>query len=84
MNNTPTLMQSEEERAPWNEEEFREVVVGISQTLSTSVVINIPRKFDLENEDVLKQIVEENVILPSEAISNYSDEWCVDDFCVTL
>ena len=81
--NTPTLMQSEEKNAPWNEGS-REIVVGVSQTLSTSVVINVPENFDLENEDMLKLIVKENIILPSEAISNYGDGWYVDDFWVGL
>ena len=36
MNNTPTLTQSEKEKAPWNEK-VRCIEVMISQTLSTTV-----------------------------------------------
>jgi hypothetical protein len=92
MNNTPTLMQSEEERAPWNDNPFegeeqktRIITVNISQCLSTTVDIEVPEDFDESDERALEDIVREQIILPSEVIFKHSQDcWYVDDFCVTL
>jgi len=92
MNNTPTLMQSEEERAPWNdpfegeEQKTRIITVNISQCLSTTVDIEVPEDFeDYDNTELLKDFVREQIVLPSETIIKHSpDCWDVDDFCVSL
>ena len=81
--NTPILMQSEEERAPWNDK-TKVITVNISQCLSTTVDIEVPENID-EEKNSLEDIVREQIILPSEAIFKHSpDCWYVDDFCVTL
>ena len=79
MDNTPTLMQSEEERAPWNER-VRCIGVDISQTLSTTAYIEVPADLDSYDSETLKTYVEEQIFLPS----NFKDvrDWIVDDFCV--
>lgn len=81
--NTPTLMQSEEERAPWNEK-TKIIEVNISQCLSATVEIAVPKDFeDYDNEELLKGFVREQIVLPSELTFKLSpDCWCVDDFCV--
>lgn len=84
MNNTPILTQSEEERAPWNQE-TESINVTISQTLSADVTIQVPKGFDLDNIDALKDIVREQILLPYEIIDEHSsDFWGVDDFCVMI
>ena len=81
MNNTPTLMQSEEQRAPWNEKS-KMITVNISQCLSTTVDIEVPEDFeDFDNDELLKDFVREQIVLPSELSPNC---WYVDDFCVMI
>ena len=82
MSNTPTLMQSEEERAPWNRK-TKTIEVNISQSLSTIEEIEVPEDFDENDEEALKRIVEAQVLLPSEVFKKRWG-WCVDDFCVCL
>lgn len=83
--NTPTLMQSEEEIAPWNRN-TKTIEVNISQCLSTTVDIKVPEDFeDYDNTELLKDFVREQIILPSELTLKFSsDYWYVDDFCVSL
>lgn len=76
--NTPTLMQSEEARAPWNEK-TKKVEVTISQTLSCTTEIEIPVDFEYEPE-VLENYVREQILLPSDLKD--LEGWYVDDFCV--
>lgn len=84
MNNTPTLMQSEEERAPWNKSN-KLINITVSQMLSAEVSILVPEDFDLDNEDALKDAVREQIMLPHEVINeNSTDFWAVDDFCVMV
>lgn len=81
MNNTPILMQSEEERAPWNQKKVKCIEVTISQTLSTTTTIEVPS--DLEYDSVvLEDYVREQILLPSDLKDLRS--WYVDDFCVSL
>ena len=91
--NTPTLMQSEEERAPWNDNPFkgeeqktRIITVNISQCLSTTVDIEVPEDFeDYDNKELLEDFVREQIILPSELTLKHSQDcWYVDDFCVCI
>ena len=92
MNNTPILMQSEEERAPWNDNPFegeeqktRIITVNISQCLSTTVDIEVPEDFDETDNTALTTIVYEQIVLPSELTIDHSpDCWYVDDVCVSL
>lgn len=84
MNNTPTLMQSEEARAPWNQKTVP-VNISICQVLSTGVTIQVPKDFDLDNKAALEDIVREQIILPSETINDHSpDCWYVDEFCIMV
>ena len=82
--NTPTLMQSEKQRAPWNKK-TKIIPVNVSQCLSAIVDIEVPE--DLENYDsaILSEYVREQIILPDELTLNHCpDCWYVDDFCVCL
>lgn len=82
--NTPTLMQSEEERAPFNEE-TKLIEVTVSQMLSSLVTIEVPKDFDIYNKGALENVVREQIYLPFEAINEHSqDLWEVDDFCVMI
>lgn len=84
MDNTPTLTQSEEERAPWNQE-TKSIEVTVSQMLSSLVIIKVPKNFDISNKEALENMVREQIILPSELTLKYSQDcWYVDDFCVML
>jgi hypothetical protein len=84
MNNTPTLMQSEEKIAPWNRK-FKMITVNISQCLSTTVDIEVPEDFDETDNTALLNIVYEQIVLPSELTIDHSpDCWYVDDVCVSL
>lgn len=78
-------MQSEEEIAPWNRES-KTITVNISQCLSTTVDIEVPKDFeDYDDSKALCDFVREQIILPSEVILDHSQDcWYVDDFCVTL
>lgn len=81
--NTPTLTQSEEEKAPWNEK-TKIITVTVSQCLSANVDIAVPKDFeDYNNKSVLEDFVREQIILPSEVILEHSQDcWYVDEFCV--
>lgn len=82
--NNPTLMQSEEGRAPWNQE-TKLIEVTVSQTLSSLVTIQVPKNFDIYDENIIKDAVRKQIYLPSEAISEHSfDSWEEDDFCVMI
>ena len=85
MMNTPTLMQSEEEIAPWNRN-TKTIPINISQCLSTVVDIEVPEDFeDYDNKDALEDFVREQIVLPSElTLTHSSDCWYVDDFCVCI
>ena len=83
--NTPTLMQSEEKIAPWNRKS-KMITVNISQCLSTTVDIEVPEDFeDYGNQELLKDFVREQIILPSEVILDHSQDcWYVDEFWVGI
>lgn len=82
--NTPTLMQSEENEAPWNQE-IEVIPITICQVLSADVDILVPKGFDLDNKAALEDMVREQIILPSEVINENSNNfWCVDEFCITV
>ena len=83
--NTPTLMESEEKRAPWNQKS-KKLTINISQCLSTTVDIEVPEDFeDYDNNELLEDFVREQIILPSEVILEHSpDCWYVDDLCVVV
>lgn len=82
--NTLTLMDSEEKRAPWNEE-TKLIEVTVSQMLSSLVTVEVPKNFDIYDENSLKDVVREQIYLPSEVINEHSQDcWYVDDFCVMV
>ena len=85
MDNTPTLTQSEEQRAPWNRKS-KMITVNISQCLSTTVDIEVPEDFeDYDNKDLLKDFVRDQIVLPSELTLEHSRYyWYIDDFCVCI
>lgn len=76
--NTPTLMQSEEEVAPWNQK-VKCIEVTISQTLSCNTTIEVSSDY---NPSMLEECVKEQILLPSD-LKDLRD-WNVDDFCVTI
>lgn len=82
--NTPTLMQSEEERAPFNEE-TKLIEVTVSQMLSSLVTVEVPKNFDIFDTEALTNVVREQILLPSEVINEHSQDcWYVDDFCIMI
>lgn len=82
--NTPTLMQSEEEEAPWNKK-TKMIEVCISQCLSSIEKIEVPEDFeDYDNQNLLKDFVREQIMLPSDCVQNDGYWWNVDDFCVSV
>ena len=77
---------AEDPTAPYNEK-TKVIEVDISQCLSATVEIVVPKDFDEyeASEDTLKDIIREQIILPSEVILKHSQDcWYVDDFCVSL
>ncbi len=82
MSNTPTLMQSEEKKAPWNER-TKIIEVNISQTLSCTQYIEVPEDFDESDNKALEELVKQQIVLPSDLIyENRFYCWVEDDFCV--
>ena len=82
MNNTPILMDSEEKRAPWNDQ-YKTIEVTISQTLSSIQQITVPIDFDETDNVALESAVIEQIVLPSDCLEiNGYLEWIEDDFCV--
>lgn len=80
--NTPTLMNSEEKRAPWNDQ-YKTIEVTISQTLSSTQQITVPIDFDETNNAALESAVIEQIILPYDCLEiNGYFGWVEDDFCV--
>ena len=77
---------AEDPTAPYNEK-TKVIEVDISQCLSATVEIVVPKDFDEyeASEDTLKDIIREQIILPSEVILKHSQDcWYVDDFCVSF
>ncbi len=57
---------------------MKKIKVVISQTLSSSKIIEVPDDYDSLNEEVSEQVV-----LPSDhAEYNEDYTWTIDDFCV--
>lgn len=84
MDNTPTLMQSEEERAPWNEK-TKIIEVNISQCLSSTERIEVPEDFeDYDNKEALEDFVREQVMLPSDCLEHEGFWWNIDEFWVGI
>lgn len=77
---------AEDPTAPYNEK-TKVIEVNISQCLSTTVEVIVPEDFDEyeASEDTLKDIVREQVYLPSKLTLTHSQDcWDIDDFCVSL
>lgn len=84
MNNIPILTQSEEERAPWNQK-TKTIEVNICQCLSSTEKIEVPEDFeDYDNENLLKEFVMDQVMLPSDCLEHENLWWNVDEFCVSI
>lgn len=81
MDNIPKLMQSEEERAPWNEK-TKIIEVNISQCLSSTQKIEVPENLEYDPV-ILEEYVRDQIMLPSDYLENAEDyKWYIDDFCV--
>ena len=75
---------AEDPTAPYNEK-TKVIEVNVSQCLSATVEIEVPENFDENDEDALKDIVREQIVLPSDLTEKFHEiSWCVDDFCVSL
>ena len=68
------------------ENQIKIITVDISQCLSATVDLIVPKDFkDYNNKELLEKLVEEQVVLPSEEIAKHSeDSWIVDDFCISV
>lgn len=79
--NTPILMESEEQIAPWNQK-TKFIEVTISQTLSSTQKIEVSEDFRY-NRDKLESFVLDQIMLPSDYIENADNfKWNIDDFAV--
>jgi len=60
------------------------VPVTISMCLSSSQEVEVPRDFDENDEQALKEAVKDQIFLPTDALeqTGYAKEWDVDDFAV--
>ena len=60
------------------------IPVTISMCLSSSQEVEVPRNFDENNEQALKEIIKEQIFLPTDALeqTGYIKDWTVDDFVV--
>ena len=76
---------AEDPTAPYNEK-TKVIEVNISQCLSATVKIEVPKDFeDYDNKELLEDFVREQIVLPSELTLKLSpDCWYVDDFYVCL
>lgn len=86
MNSNVPPGAAEDPTAPYNEK-TKIIKVDISQCLSATVEIVVPKDFDEyeASEGTIKDIIREQIILPSEVILDHSQDcWYVDDFCVSL
>lgn len=80
--NTPTLTQSEEQIAPWNEK-TKTIWVDISVSMSNHCQVEIPIDADETDNLVLEKAVLDQICLPQEQIGiSLSRNWIVDEFCV--
>ena len=63
---------------------MKRIKVSISETLSSTQTIMLPDDADIENMEVLKEAVFEQIVLPSDCVEyeGYATNWCIDDLCV--
>ena len=81
--NTPTLTQSQEYNAPWNEK-FKEIEVNVSQCLSSTQTIEIPDDLEYDSA-ILADYVRDQIMLPSDYLEQAKDyAWYIDDFCINI
>lgn len=68
------------------EEKYKTIEINISQCLSSVVEVQVPEDFeDFDNDELLKDFVRKQIVLPSELISKHSlEHWYVDDFWVGI
>lgn len=74
--NTPTLMQSEELNAPWNEEPPREVEAVVSITLSKPVTLLMSNKEEYTQQELIDAAKTQIPLDPA------FRHWDIDDFAV--
>lgn len=72
------IIDNNDPRAPWNEEE-KYIEVTISMTISKSVAVKAYKDTQLDSF-VLKELVENQISLPTDL----DDTWIIDDFIVNL
>jgi len=76
LQNTPTLMQSEEANAPWNEEPPREIEATVSITLSKPVTLIMPNKEEYTQQELIDAAQMQIPLSPAFHC------WDIDDFAV--
>ena len=60
------------------------IPVTISMCLSSGQEVEVPRDFDENDEQALKEAVKDQIFLPTDALeqTGFAKEWDVDDFAV--
>lgn len=62
---------------------MKTIKVDISQTLSSVQEIEVPDDFDETNSIALEELVVNEIMLPSDCVTDLGyNNWIVDDFCV--
>lgn len=72
------IIDNNDPRAPWNEEE-RYIEVTVSMTISKSVAVKADKDTNLDSY-TLKELVENQISLPTDL----DNTWIIDDFVVNL
>ena len=69
----------------FEEEKYKTIEVNISQCLSSTKQIKVPEDFeDYDNEDLLKDFVRDQIMLPSDYMTLENSWWNVDEFWVGI
>lgn len=78
--NTPLLTDREENMAPWNQDDPKQIKVTASITLSKTfdVFINVPKYDEEISESTIREAAQEYI---EDRIGNIED-WSIDDFDV--
>ena len=64
-------------------EETKEIEVTISETLSCTTTIEVPKDFDESDNLALEKAVIRQIVLPSDCLDYEGcSNWIIDEFCV--
>lgn len=87
MSNTPTLMQSEERDAPWNQSD-KEITIDVmvSVSLSKSMPLKVTIPSNIQGDDI-NEYIKDYVNLEEERdilkeTSQFTSDWMVDELVV--